>query len=285
MSPSQPSGKDEPARLLTIQDLVCLPTPPPDHSFSYGPDPNQFGELRLPKTPGPHPVGIVLHGGCWLAEYNLNHISGFAAALAQNGIAAWTFNYRKVGHPGGGWPGTFEDIAQGAASLRARARRYDLNLSKAVVIGHSAGGQLALWLASHARKARQSTLSTRKPIPLLGVFVLSGITDLRRAFEAGICGAALENLLGGSPRAFPDRYRAASPAELLPLGVDQHLMHGSKDSFVPVSMSEDYVKTARSRGDNASLTVIPDAGHFELIAPDSVASRHVIASIKILLVR
>lgn len=273
----------QPSRLLTVEDVLHLPTPPPDQWFAYGPDPNQCGELRLPKSRGPHPVAMVIHGGCWRAEYDLTHITGFSAALAQNGIAAWTFDYRRIGNAGGGWPGTFEDVARGAASLRTRANRFDLDLSRVVAVGHSAGGQLALWLAAHIRDAKQSTLLAAKPIPLRAVVVLAGITDLFRGREAAICEDAIERLLGGPPESVPERYRAASPMEFLPLGIPQHLVHGAKDSVVPVKLSEDYLAAAQRKGDKAVLTILPDAGHFEAIAPDSPASGEVIALIKSLL--
>lgn len=283
MDPSPPASGDKGAKLLTVEDVLRLPSPPPDQRFAYGPDPNQFGELRLPKTPGPHPVAIVIHGGCWRAEYNLNHISSFCAALARNGIATWTFEYRRVGNPGGGWPGTFDDIARGATGLRSRAQRFDLNLNRVVAVGHSSGAQLALWLAGHVRDAKQSTLFALNPIPLRGVVALAGITDLRRAAEIGICGEALEKLMAGSPAVFPERYRAVSPVEMLPLGVAQHLIHGARDPFVPVKMSEDFVALARKVGDKALLTIVPDAGHFELIVPEYPAAQEAIACIKSLL--
>jgi acetyl esterase/lipase len=283
MVPPLPSSNGRDVKLLTVEDVMRLPSPPPDHRFAYGPDPNQFGELRLPKTRGPHPVAVVIHGGCWRAEYDLNHISSFSAALAREGIAAWTFDYRRVGQSGGGWPGTFEDIAHGAASLRLRARRFDLNLNRVVAVGHSAGGQLALWLASHRRAQKPSPLSALNPLPLRGLVILAGITDLRRAAQAGICGEALRKLLGGGPETFPDRYRSVSPIELLPLGVAQHLIHGGLDSIVPISMSEKFVETSRRLGDQAQLTVLPEAGHFEPIVPETLASQEVIAHIKLLL--
>ncbi|MGE5327360.1 MAG: alpha/beta hydrolase family protein, partial [Deltaproteobacteria bacterium] len=260
-------------------DVLRLSSPPPDQWFAYGPDPNQCGELRLPKSRGPHPVVMVIHGGCWRAEYNLTHITGFSAALARNGIAAWTFDYRRIGNPGGGWPGTFEDVARGAASLRIRENRFDLDLNRVVAVGHSAGGQLALWLAAHIRDARQSALLATKPIPLRAVVALAGITDLRLGREAGVCGDAITRLLGGAPEDVPERYRAASPLELLPLGVPLHLIHGAKDTVVPVTMSEDYVEAAQRLGDKAALTILPDAGHFEAIAPDSPASQKAIECI------
>ncbi len=260
-----------------------LPSPPPDQRFAYGPDPNQFGELRLPKTRGPHPVAIVIHGGCWRAEYNLNQIASFSAALARNGIATWNFDYRRVGQPGGGWPGTFDDIVRGAESLRARARRFDLDLNRVVAVGHSSGGHLALWLAGQRRERRPNVLSAMNPLPLQGLVVLAGITDLRRATETEICGEALKRLLGGEPQVFPERFRAASPIERLPLGIPQYLFHGRLDSIVPVEMSEDYVSAAKRHGDRATLTVLPEAGHYELIVPDTPASQEVLAQIKLLL--
>lgn len=260
-----------------------LPSPPPDHRFAYGPDPNQFGELRLPTTRGPYPVAIVIHGGCWRAEYDLNHISSFSAALALEGVAAWTFDYRRVGQSGGGWPGTFDDVARGAACLRQRARRFDLDLNRVVAIGHSAGGQLAIWLASHRRARKPSALTALNPLPLRGLIILAGITDLRRAAEAAICGEALKKLMGDGPETLPDRYRSVSPIELLPLGIAVHLIHGGQDSVVPVSMSEDFVAAARKLGDKAVLTVLPEAGHYELIAPGTTAAQEVIALVKLLL--
>ncbi len=283
MAPPLPRSSGRDGRLLTIEDVLRLPSPPPDQRFSYGPDPNQFGELRLPKTRGPHPVAIVIHGGCWRAEYDLNHISSFSAALAEEGIAAWTFDYRRVGQSGGGWPGTFEDVARGAASLRPRARRFDLDLNRVGAIGHSAGGQLALWLASQRRARKPSPLSALNPLPLRALIILAGITDLRRAAEAGICGEALRKLMGGDPRTFPDRYRSVSPIELLPLGVAEHLIHGGKDSIVPPSLSEDFVAAAQKVGDKAQLTILPEAGHYELIVPGTSASQEVIARVKLLL--
>ena len=280
MSKESSPTDDPPSRLLTVKDVLHLPSPPPDQWFAYGPDANQCGELRLPRSRGPHPVAMVIHGGCWRAEYDLTHITGFSAALARDGIAAWTFDYRRIGNAGGGWPGTFEDVGRAAASLRTRASRFGLDLSRVVAVGHSAGGQLALWLAAQIRHSRQSALLVTRPIPLRAVVVLAGITDLRRGREGGICGDAIVRLLGGSPEDVPERYRAASPLEFLPLGIPQHLMHGARDSVVPLEMSEAYVEAAQRSGDQATLTVLPDAGHFEMISPESPASQRAIAFIK-----
>jgi acetyl esterase/lipase len=271
------------SRLLTVHDILNLHFPPPDERFGYGPDSQQFGELRLPKSPGPHPVAIVIHGGCWRAEYSLQFMASFAAALAKAGIATWNIEYRRVGNLGGGWPGTFEDVTRGAGYLRPLAQRYDLDLNRTVAVGHSAGGHLALWLASRKRATKPSARSSKNPVPLRGVVVLAGVSDLRAALRNCSCAELVPRLMGGMPEDMANRYNLASPAELLPLGVPQRLVHGALDASVPLKMSEDYTTAARSGGDNIRLTILPNAGHFELIAPGSSAWQPVLETIRALL--
>ena len=103
---------------MTVEELVALPNPEPLARIQYGSDPLQFGDLRLPSGKGPHPTVVVVHGGCWRAQYSLDHIGAFSAALARSGVATWTLEYRRVGNPGGGWPGTFHDVGAGADHLR-----------------------------------------------------------------------------------------------------------------------------------------------------------------------
>ena len=256
---------------LTLSEALGLRSPPPDHRFAYGADREQFGELRLPKSHGPHPAAIVIHGGCWRAEYNLNFIASFAAALARAGIASWNLEYRRVGNPGGGWPGTFQDVVRGATYLRRLAPRFGLDLNRVVAVGHSAGGHLALWLAAQKRATGTSPRSSLKPIPLLGGVSLAGISDLRRARQDCSCAEIVGRLMGGRAESFPERYRTASPVELLPLGIPQRLIHGAKDTSVPLKLSEDYTAAARALGDDVQLVILPHAGHFEPIAPKSAA--------------
>lgn len=266
-----PGQVKEPRKLLTTADIMRLPVPPPDVKIPYGPDPFEFAELRLPKSPGPHPVVIVIHGGCWLAEYDLHHISSFAAALARNGIATWSLEYRRVGNSGGGWPGTFEDVAHGADYLRTIAPRYHLDLGRVVAVGHSAGGHLALWLAARQRLPKQCLLHSSNPVPLRGVVTLAGVPDLSEGIEQRVCGDSIERLMGGTPQALRERYRQGSPSELLPLGVPQRLIHGARDSIVPLKPDEDYAKAAQKRGDDAQVIILPDDGHFELIVTGTSA--------------
>src|SRR5258706_14697474 len=129
---------------MEATSILDPPPPPADARVPYGGDPNQFGDVRVPKSAGPHPAVVNIHGGFWRARYDLGHAGHLCAALAKAGIASWNLEYRRVGNAGGGWPGSFEDVTQGFLFLREIAARFALDLKRVVVIGHSAGGQLAL---------------------------------------------------------------------------------------------------------------------------------------------
>ncbi len=266
------------AQDLKFEDLEKLPKPAGARRFSYGRDPVQFGDLRLPGNKGPYPVVIVIHGGCWYSEYDLNHIANFGANLTQMGVATWSLEYRRIGNAGGGWPGTFLDVASGIDYLRVLARSFPLDLKRVIVVGHSAGGQLALWAAARDRLPKNSPLYSARPLPLMGIVSLAGITDLRRYRPN--CGAAVNKLLGGSPEEVPDRYRQTSPIELLPLKVEQRLIQGTLDKIVPETFSRDYEVAARKKGDHVSLAIITTAGHFDLIAPHSSAWPAVVEAVR-----
>jgi acetyl esterase/lipase len=223
-------------------------------SIPYGNDPLQFGEIRLPDVQGPHPVAIVIHGGFWRAKYDLQYIRPVCEALTQHGVATWNLEYRRLNNPGGGWPGTLEDVAAGADHLTSIASRFDLDLNRVISIGHSAGGHLAFWLA--ARKKR-----------LAAAISLAGVVDLRRAWELQLSNTVVADFLGGSPEEVPDRYAFASPIEQLPFGIPQQLFHGTADPSVPLEISERYVQTAQLRGDDARLIVLEGASHFDVVDP------------------
>ena len=212
----------------------------------------------------------MIHGGCWRAQYNIDHIGAFADALARAGVASWAVEYRRVGNPGGGWPGTFRDIADGVDHLRKVAREHPVDLERVVAVGHSAGGHLVLWLGARG-KLDEPTLRGDDPLPLKGIVSLAGVDNLRRALEEGVCGDMAAQLLGGTPDAVPERYAQGSPIELLPTGVPQHLINGSRDDTVPEAFGHAYRDAGRSAGDAVALTVLPDAGHFELIVPTTDA--------------
>ncbi len=253
------------------EDILFRPPPPPDIRIAYGKEPSQFGDLRLPKAPGPRPVLIVIHGGFWRNRYDLAHISYLCAALTAQGFATWNIEYRRLGDPGGGWPAMFLDVAAAVNHVQILATRYSLNLDRVVVMGHSAGGHLALWGAGRGRVPPDSPIYTANPLPLRAAISLAGVADLRRASQLRLSAGVTDELMGGNPNERPERYAAASPIELLPFGVSQYLLHGTADDNVPFEISQRYYETARTRGDQVELLPLPGTGHFELIDPESKA--------------
>jgi len=180
--------------------------------------------------------------------------------------------FRRVDNPGGGWPGTLLDIANAVDHVRELAAKYPLDLKRVVIIGNSAGGQLALWAAARHRLPEKSPLFIKNSLPALGAVNLGGVADLRRILqESSFCGPPILKLLGGSPAEAPERYRETSPIEMLPLGVKQVLITGAHDAIIPPENSKDYATAARKSGDEVELIVLENAAHFEVIAPGSSA--------------
>lgn len=254
---------------LTIDVLATLSPVPPDHRSPYGIGPEQFGELYLPPGAGPHPVMILLHGGCWRAEYGLTYMGQLCAAFAQEGFAVWNVEYRRLGN-GGGWPTTFEDAVMGAEHLRGMAATFSLDLARIIAVGHSAGGHLALWLAGRHRLPKESPLFSADPLPIHGVVSLAGIPDLIEGVKQNICRGACQELMGGLPEEVPQRYQQASPIALLPLGVPQWHVVGRCDERVPAGYIEPYIAMAK-RHDHVHLDILPHAGHFEPVVPTTAA--------------
>jgi len=256
--------------VVSSEDILGLRPPKADVRLAYGPGRHQFGDLRLPAGGGPHPVAVVIHGGYWRARYSLEHIGHLCAALTTTAeVATWSLEYRRLGNRGGGWPGTFQDVAQGADHLRALAGIYPLDVSRVVAIGHSAGGHLAAWLGGRHRISLESQLSIPNPLALRGVVPLAGALNLRQAWELQLSRGVVKQLIGGTPEQHPDRYAAGSPSELLPFGIRQILFHGTADDSVPYAISQDYADAARAAGDEVGLMTLPGAGHFETIDPRS----------------
>lgn len=256
-----------PSRLL----LDAAPPKAP-HRIAYGVDPQQFGDLWLPHEPGPHPLLVFIHGGYWRARYDLGHAGFLCQAFAQAGIAVWNVEYRRLGNPGGGYPGTFQDVARAIALGSELADRFALNIQRGVAVaGHSAGGHLALWAAGAHRLPLDHPLRAPDPLPLCAAISLGGITDLRRAWEMALSDQVVTELLGGGPDQVPERYAAASPIERLSLGVPQIIMHGTEEEVVPTEFAERYAEAARAAGDDISLLWLPGMGHFDPIDPRSPA--------------
>jgi acetyl esterase/lipase len=275
--------------MIEYNEVASTPAPAADLRDAYGTGPLQFGELRLPRgETGRRPVIVLIHGGCWQAAYNLAHIAPAAAALAAAGYAVWVPEYRRVGDAGGGWPGTFEDVALAVDHVRELASRVPaIDTSRVLLAGHSAGGQLALWAAS--RRAGQSgsgagpSSSSKAPLPAAGVVSLAGITDLATYGDgSGSCNNAVTPLMGGTPAQVAERYRAVSPLELVPIGVPAHLVHGAEDPIVPSASSERYAERARASGDRVTVTIVKGAGHFDVIAPQASAWSAVLDALRAL---
>jgi acetyl esterase/lipase len=247
---------------VSAEDILSHPQPPPDERAAYGADPNQFLEVRLPRTKGPHSVLLNIHGGFWRAKYDLAHAGHLCEALRAAGVATFNIEYRRVGNAGGGWPGTFEDIRSAYRFIRQEHSRFHLDLDRLVVMGHSAGGQLALCLAGHESSLHR-TIS------------LAGVVDLKKALALHLSHDAVAEFLGGKPDAVPEHYREADPMELSIPKARQWLLQGSEDDTVPPEFSRHYVLQKKKAGESAELLEIPHAGHYDLIDPASGAFRHV----------
>jgi acetyl esterase/lipase len=250
------------------EDILSRQPPPADARLSYGSDPNQVLDLRLPtpKAKTKLPLVINIHGGFWRAKYNLAHAGHLCAAISAKGLATANLEYRRVGNEGGAWPGTFADIRSAYQYLVQHAQAYNLDAAKIVVMGHSAGGQLALCLAAH-----EPTVTR--------VIALAGVVNLQRAYELHLSNDAVVEFLRGTPRDVPDHYREADPMQLSIPQARQWLIHGLVDEDVPPAFSRDYVgakqKGSGKKEEDAHLLEIPGAEHLDLIDPRSAAWKQV----------
>ncbi len=241
---------------------------PPDR-IAYGDGADQFGELRVPPGAGPHPVAVLLHGGFWRDVWTRDLMDGLAIDLVERGWAAWNLEYRRVGH-GGGFPLTMEDVAAGIDALADFDAKYGLDLSRVAAIGHSAGGQLALWAAGRSSlDDADATADDRVRVDT--VVALAALTDLAEAHRLDLGPGAVEDFLRRTPENGADRFAAASPHALVPLGTRQIVVHGALDEVVPPHLSEMYAAAAAAAGDAVHHIVTEDEDHFDVIDPASDA--------------
>lgn len=251
-------------------ELSQRPAPAAGAIHAYGTLADQHGELRLPSGSGPFPVAVLLHGGCWLEDYDLAYFRHLAEAVTKLGWASWTVEYRRVGGAGG-WPETFLDVADALDYLTVLGQAQPLDLTNTIVVGHSAGAQLALWAAQRDRIAEGHPLYRPQPLAVWHVLALSPVLDLAR-YRIGpqnSCHGAVEPLMGGTPDTVPDRYASVSPIELLPVSVPVSLISGRDDPTVSAASVRRYFEHADSS--RVSLALIDGAEHFDPAVPGSMA--------------
>ncbi|SCF43058.1 alpha/beta fold hydrolase [Micromonospora mirobrigensis] len=242
--------------------VLTRPAPPPDATVAYGDHPDQLADLRRPAGAGPAGrLVVVVHGGFWRPEYDRTHTGPLAAALAALGHPVAQLEYRRTG-----WPYTLTDVLAGVAALPALAAAGlagRVTADPPVLVGHSAGGQLALYAAAHA------------PGSVGGVLALAPVADLAEAYRLDLDGGAVAALLGGGPADVPDRYAAADPRSLVPKGTRTVILHGVEDRQVPIAISRRYAAAAAAAGADTALVELPECEHFGLIDPESTAWPHV----------
>lgn len=253
------------AELLDIPGFVAIPRPAPSAQIRYGDAPAQAIDVFLPPGEGPFPVVMLIHGGCWstktAAREQLRHLG---ADLASRGIATWSIGYRRADEAGGGYPGTYRDVAAAIDRLRHDAQRYRLDPARSLLVGHSAGGHLALWAASRDRLPSGSALRTAQPFVPRAVVAIAGVGHLEKFAPSidPICGPGIAGRLIGMDR--PDPYADVSPAALPASAARIVMVSGVLDRLVPPYVAHDYVQAMQGVA-AVERVDIPEAGHFDLV--------------------
>ncbi|MCK0113112.1 alpha/beta hydrolase [Ornithinimicrobium sp. F0845] len=234
------------------RDVLSRPARDPDRTVSLGPAPHQEYDVWL--APGAEVTVVLVHGGFWRAAWDRSHLRATAEALAGQGYAVGLPEYRRSGMPGGTWPGPGEDLAAALEAIRD-----DPGLpSPTVLVGHSAGGHLAVWLLHRPEAAG-----------VLGAVSLAGCLDLRMVGRLDLDDGAADALMGGGAWRQAD-FLGADPVDLGPAPVPVHLVHGRADEQVPLAVSESWMARCGTAGRD-TLTVLEDADHFDVIDPASEA--------------
>lgn len=219
----------------------------------YGDSPEHLATLTVPDSDGPHRVVVLVHGGFWRAQYGLELMEQLVDDLVGRGFACWNIEYRRVGQAGGGYPGTLHDVAAAVDHLATLAEAYALDLGRAAVVGHSAGGHLALWLGSRAllEPAQPGAEPLVRPVIVVG---LAAVADLPGAAREGLGNNATQDFMGGGPDGLVEQYSVANPV----ISARTVLIHGDCDTVVPVDQSTRF-------GDVAEVIVPPGEDHMAVI--------------------
>jgi acetyl esterase/lipase len=274
-------------RLLTWDDLLSRPKVSPTRSIQWGPGATDVADLWLPESAGPHPVVLMVHGGCWQKAIADRTLMNWAADdLRKQGVAVWNIEYRGADEAGGGYPGTFLDVANAADALRASAAQYSLDLSRVAAFGHSAGGHLALWIAARHKLPASSPMRMEDPLKLVGVVNSGGLADLKASVsvtQRSCLADIYTQLVGDISSTRAEVLSDTSPAEMLPLKVRQVSINGHDDSIAPPLLGEGYTRRAKAAGDSADVVVILNTGHVELVSPGSEAWDMEVATLKSML--
>lgn len=252
------------------QTVEWLPAEQADHRILYGHNSLWYGDLRLPKGHRPRngwPVVVFVHGGGWSSSWSNGYTARLVEAVNNLGVATWDLEFRRMGNTGGGWPGTFQDVALGTDYLRTLATRFPLDLSRVIVAGHSSGGHLVAWLAGRHRLATDSPLYKPDPLKPAGVLSLAGIPDLDGALVRGNRTDVLQ-LLGVSSRDEAlGRFDDASPIATLPHGTREIHIVGTLDNPWRIAITQDYASLARSMGERVEVVLLDGANHFDVVDP------------------
>jgi acetyl esterase/lipase len=260
-----------------LTSFIALPRPTPTAEVRYGAASSQAIDLFLPSGPGPYPVAVLIHGGCWrnLSGAGREQLRHLGPELTSRGIAVWSIGYRRADEPGGGYPGTFQDVGHAIDRLRLEAERYNLDLQRTALVGHSAGGHLALWASARRHLPGLSPLHQPDAFVPKQVISLAGIGDLAgfARFVPVLCGPGIiERLSNLEPGGSGAAYGEINPAALSSPGVQVLMISGVLDRLVPPYVAHDYARATRGKsGPTVELLNIVDSGHFDLVVPGTAA--------------
>lgn len=266
---------------LTELDVVeRLPSTAPDSRIRYDESPLTYGDLRLPAGggSGPYPLVVLLHGGGWESSFAADYFGQLAEALTNAGVATWNLEFRRLNNPGAAYPGMFLDVARGVDYVRQLAERYPVDPDRVVLMGHSSGGQLGAWAAARHNLPRTSELYTDNPLVPRGFIDLAGVLDLEYAYAAGRDDVL--QVVGATDAVdLASKAQTTSPIRLMPTGVPQTLIIGSRDNAWRIESHHRYVAAAAEAGDTVELVELEGANHFDVVDVGSAAWLPIITAV------